>query len=123
MLLTGRKRKKLAYLAAPVRPLTLRGLLLRHKYCFIIVRKYVEGMENSAQLLDLLAAESSDAIEPTRALAGRQALYPEVCISRAFIPSKQSDCFDSTFQPLRLSLESKLGNYIKGILMRINTTT
>lgn len=43
-----------------------------------IVRKYVEGMKESAQLLDLLSAAGSDDIEPTKAAAGRQALYPDV---------------------------------------------
>ena len=42
------------------------------------VRKYVEGMKDATQLLDLLAAEGSNEIEPTKAVAGRQALYPEV---------------------------------------------
>ncbi|KAF9529933.1 hypothetical protein CPB83DRAFT_925381 [Crepidotus variabilis] len=41
------------------------------------VRKYVEGMKDSPQLLDLLAAEGSDEIEPTRVATGRQVLYPE----------------------------------------------
>ncbi|KAG2013854.1 mitotic control protein dis3 [Coprinopsis cinerea AmutBmut pab1-1] len=40
------------------------------------VRKYVEGMKESTQLLDLLAAESMEEIEPTRA-SGRQVYYPE----------------------------------------------
>ncbi|PPQ74156.1 hypothetical protein CVT24_012874 [Panaeolus cyanescens] len=40
------------------------------------VRKYVESMSNSTQLLDLLASVSEE-IEPTKASAGRQALYPE----------------------------------------------
>ncbi|KAF8962184.1 mitotic control protein dis3 [Flammula alnicola] len=43
----------------------------------ISVRKYVEGMTDATQLLDLLAAEGSNEIEPTKAAAGRQALYPE----------------------------------------------
>jgi exosome complex exonuclease DIS3/RRP44 len=42
------------------------------------VRKYVEGTKDATQLLDLLVAEGSNEIEPTKALAGRQALYPEV---------------------------------------------
>ncbi|KAG6817260.1 hypothetical protein H0H87_010921 [Tephrocybe sp. NHM501043] len=41
------------------------------------VRKYVEGMKEPTQLLDLLAAEGSNDIEPTKAAAGRQALYPD----------------------------------------------
>ncbi|KAF8188678.1 hypothetical protein BJ912DRAFT_968181 [Pholiota molesta] len=41
------------------------------------VRKYVEGMPEATQLLDLLAAEGTYEIEPTKAAGGRQALYPE----------------------------------------------
>lgn len=47
-----------------------------------LVRKYVEGMKESAQLLDLLSAAGSNDIEPTKAKAGRQALYPDVRIIR-----------------------------------------
>jgi exosome complex exonuclease DIS3/RRP44 len=43
------------------------------------VRQYVEGMANATQLLDLLAAEGSEEIEPTMAVASRRALYSEVC--------------------------------------------
>jgi exosome complex exonuclease DIS3/RRP44 len=50
-------------------------------FMFFIVRKYVEGMVDSTQLLDLLAAVGSDDIEPTRAAAGRQVLYPDVRFS------------------------------------------
>lgn len=46
------------------------------------MRQYVEGMKDATQLLDLLAAEGSNEIEPTKAVAGRQALYPEVYTSR-----------------------------------------
>ncbi|KAF9073535.1 RNB-domain-containing protein [Rhodocollybia butyracea] len=42
----------------------------------ISVRKYVEGMKNANQLLDLLSAEGSQGIEPTKAAVGRQVLYP-----------------------------------------------
>jgi hypothetical protein len=42
------------------------------------VRDYVEGMKNSDQLLDLLSATGSDELEPTRAVAGRTALYTDV---------------------------------------------
>jgi exosome complex exonuclease DIS3/RRP44 len=38
-------------------------------------------MKDSTQLLDLLAAAGSDEIEPTRAVAGRQALYTDVRVS------------------------------------------
>ncbi|KAG7440552.1 RNB-domain-containing protein [Guyanagaster necrorhizus] len=43
----------------------------------ISLRRYVEGMINATQLLDLLAAAGSDEIEPTKAVEGRQALYPD----------------------------------------------
>lgn len=48
---------------------------------FFIVRKYVEGTKDSTQLLDLLAAVGSEDLEPTRAAAGRQVLYPDVRFS------------------------------------------
>lgn len=41
------------------------------------VRRYVEGAKESSKLLDLLSAVGSDDIEPTKAVAARQALYPE----------------------------------------------
>jgi exosome complex exonuclease DIS3/RRP44 len=44
--------------------------------CLLIVRRYVEGMPESTQLVDLLSA-GSNSIEPTAA-AGRPPLYPEV---------------------------------------------
>ena len=50
-------------------------------FMFFIVRKYVEGMKDSTQLLDLLAAVGSEDMEPTRAAAGRQVLYPDVRFS------------------------------------------
>jgi exosome complex exonuclease DIS3/RRP44 len=50
-------------------------------FMFFIVRKYVEGMKDSTQLLDLLAAVGSEDMEPTKAAAGRQALYPDVRFS------------------------------------------
>jgi hypothetical protein len=43
-----------------------------------VVRKYVEAMKDSGQLLDLLAVAGSNDIEPTMAVAGRTALYPDV---------------------------------------------
>jgi hypothetical protein len=43
------------------------------------VRKYVEAMKDSNQLLDLLSVAGSDDIEPTKAAAGRTAIYPDVC--------------------------------------------
>ena len=50
-------------------------------FMFFTVRKYVEGMKDSTQLLDLLAAVGSEDMEPTRAAAGRQVLYPDVHLS------------------------------------------
>ncbi|KIK00978.1 hypothetical protein K443DRAFT_678766 [Laccaria amethystina LaAM-08-1] len=43
----------------------------------ISVRKYIEGVKDANQLLDLLAAAGAEDIEPTKAVAGRQALYPD----------------------------------------------
>ena len=37
-------------------------------------------MEVSTQFLDLLASVGSEDMEPTRATAGRQVLYPDVSI-------------------------------------------
>lgn len=42
------------------------------------VRRYVEGTKEPTKLLDLLSAAGSDDIEPTKARAAREALYPEV---------------------------------------------
>ncbi|KAI0060894.1 RNB-domain-containing protein [Artomyces pyxidatus] len=41
------------------------------------VRKYVEGMPKASQLLDLLAATDSEALEPTVAAGGRGAIYED----------------------------------------------
>ncbi|TFK73064.1 RNB-domain-containing protein, partial [Pluteus cervinus] len=41
------------------------------------VRQYVKDMKEAGILLDVLAADGSGQIEPTRAVAGRQARYPE----------------------------------------------
>ncbi|KZT19844.1 RNB-domain-containing protein [Neolentinus lepideus HHB14362 ss-1] len=41
------------------------------------VRRYVEGMKDATQLLDVLVSVGDDAIEPTRAVAARSALYSE----------------------------------------------
>lgn len=46
-----------------------------------IVRKYIEVMKDSGQLLDLLSVAGSNDIEPTMAAAGRTALYLDVCLS------------------------------------------
>ena len=37
-------------------------------------------MEGSTQLLDLLASVGGEDMEPTRAAAGREVLYPDVSI-------------------------------------------
>ncbi|KAJ3865942.1 hypothetical protein EV359DRAFT_72131 [Lentinula novae-zelandiae] len=44
----------------------------------VSVRRYVETMKDANVLLDLLSAEGSHNIEPTKAAAGRQALYPDI---------------------------------------------
>ncbi|KAK7061084.1 exosome catalytic subunit dis3 [Paramarasmius palmivorus] len=49
------------------------------------VRKYVEGLPDSNQLLDLLSAAGSDDIDPTKAAAGRQVLYPEYLPSATLV--------------------------------------
>jgi hypothetical protein len=55
--------------------MTLLGLLL----ILTLVRQYVAGMTNATQLLDLLAAEGSEEIEPTMAAAARRrAIYSDV---------------------------------------------
>ncbi|KAH9911776.1 RNB-domain-containing protein [Epithele typhae] len=41
------------------------------------VRKYVECMKESSQLLDLLSAAGNDGLDATAAVAARSALYPE----------------------------------------------
>ncbi|KAF8900484.1 mitotic control protein dis3 [Gymnopilus junonius] len=51
----------------------------------VSVRKYVEGMKGATQLLDLLAAEGTSEIEPTKAVAGRQALYPDYLPTTALL--------------------------------------
>ncbi|KAI4518003.1 RNB-domain-containing protein [Schizophyllum commune Loenen D] len=48
------------------------------------IKKYVEGMQQATQLLDLLSS-SEEEIEPTRAAAGRQALYPEYLPQAALV--------------------------------------
>ena len=54
-------------------------------FMFFLVRKYVEGMKDSTQLLDLLAAVGSEDMEPTRVAIGRQVLYPDVRFSSPII--------------------------------------
>ncbi|KAH9834605.1 RNB-domain-containing protein [Rhodofomes roseus] len=43
----------------------------------ISVRKYVEALQDTSKLLDLLSAPGSDEVEPTRVASARQALYPD----------------------------------------------
>ncbi|KAF8870959.1 hypothetical protein BD779DRAFT_1720386 [Infundibulicybe gibba] len=43
----------------------------------VSVRQYVEGMKDANQLLDLLSVAGTEELEPTKAAAGRQALYPD----------------------------------------------
>lgn len=40
-----------------------------------VVRKYIENMKGTGQLLDLLSADGSQEIEPTKAAAGHQVLF------------------------------------------------
>jgi hypothetical protein len=62
-------------------------LVRKHLYILVkdadrrSVRTYVEGLNESSKLLDLLSAEQSDEIEPTRASGGRTALYSDVSCS------------------------------------------
>ena len=78
-------------------------------------------MKDSAKLLDLLAAEGSDDIEPTKAAAGRQELYPEVCPDDSLF-EPQPDISSSIFQRQLWQRASRLVNCIKDISMQINTT-
>ncbi|KAF9219211.1 RNB-domain-containing protein [Gyrodon lividus] len=43
----------------------------------VSIHRYVEGMKNGIQLLDLLSATGSDELEPTRASTPRKSLYAE----------------------------------------------
>lgn len=69
-----------------------------------IVRKYVEGLQEATQLLDLLAAGGSEEVEPTRAVVGRQALYADVKLLD-FISFASLISFFSIFLLLPLWLE------------------
>ncbi|KIM82109.1 hypothetical protein PILCRDRAFT_821006 [Piloderma croceum F 1598] len=51
----------------------------------ISVRKYVQDMKDSSRVLDLLSVAGSNDIEPTKAVAGRTALYPDYLSSAALI--------------------------------------
>lgn len=52
---------------------------------FCAVRRYVDGLKESSQLMDLLAADTSEAIEPTKSVAAREQVYPDVCSSMSVI--------------------------------------
>ncbi|KAF9243101.1 hypothetical protein BU15DRAFT_86519 [Melanogaster broomeanus] len=43
----------------------------------VSIRKYVEGMKDANQLLDLLSATGSEDIEPTKSVTARKSLYDE----------------------------------------------
>ncbi|THV04768.1 RNB-domain-containing protein [Dendrothele bispora CBS 962.96] len=65
----------------------------------ISVRKYVEGMKDASQLLDLLSATGSDDVEPTRA-SGRQVLYPEYLSSATLMAGvKAGELHQGHFNP------------------------
>lgn len=88
----------------------------------LLVRKYVDAMKESSQLSDLLSAAGSNDLEPTKAVAGRTALYPDV---RApdFILLICAHIRTSIYLR-RLSLRgSRLGRCIKDISTPISTTT
>ncbi|KAF8878229.1 hypothetical protein BD779DRAFT_1663839 [Infundibulicybe gibba] len=51
----------------------------------VSVRQYVEGMKDANQLLDLLSVAGTEELEPTKAAAGRQALYPATCVDSCLI--------------------------------------
>ena len=72
----AKRQRKSISIVFLVRPGPWPALLIAHLVS--VVRKYVEGCKNSSQLLDLLSAPGSDAVEPTTATQARQALYPEV---------------------------------------------
>lgn len=72
----AKRQRKSISIVFLVRPGPWPALLIAHLVS--VVRKYVEGCKNSSQLLDLLSAPGSDAVEPTAATQARQALYPEV---------------------------------------------
>ena len=44
------------------------------------VRKYIEAMKDASQLSDLLSVAGTNELEPTKAVAGRTALYLDVCL-------------------------------------------
>ncbi|KZT68590.1 RNB-domain-containing protein [Daedalea quercina L-15889] len=56
----------------------------------ISVHKYVEALKESSRLLDLLSAPGSDDVEPTRAAAARQALYPDYLPMSALLAGVKS---------------------------------
>jgi exosome complex exonuclease DIS3/RRP44 len=84
------------------------------------VRDYVEAMKDSSQLLDLLSVAGSNDIEPTKAVAGRTALYPDVrpCLS---FPSSYL-YISSIFLQVLCSRVSKQGSCTRAISTPINIT-
>lgn len=93
----------------------------KNTHTIIIVRKYVEALKDSSQLLDLLSVAGSNDIDPTTAAAGRTALYPDVCanfVSAIAVSYSQRP----SISPRRLHLQvSKLESCTKGISTLINT--
>jgi hypothetical protein len=84
MPLIAKKQRKKGLFLSQVRALSLSFLRVVLFMGFWVVRKYVEGMKESLQLLDLLSDEQQQAdggdneIEPTRGSGVRKALYPDV---------------------------------------------
>ncbi|OSX58629.1 hypothetical protein POSPLADRAFT_1049371 [Postia placenta MAD-698-R-SB12] len=56
----------------------------------ISVRRYVEGMKEASKLLDLLSTAGSDELEPTKAVAARQVLYPDYLPSSTLLAGIKS---------------------------------
>lgn len=79
-------------------------------------------MKDSSQLLDLLAAVGSDNIEPTKAVAGRSALYSDVRNEQQYFILLSDAVAFSTFPRQRWLQESKPVNCTKGTSMQTSTT-
>lgn len=82
MSIIDRKLRKMGYPALQVTEYSLTDTATGSPVRLLIVQRYIEGVPESTQLVDLLSA-GSNSIEPTAA-AGRPPLYPEVssCQSR-----------------------------------------
>lgn len=90
------------------------------------MRDYVTRLPDSEKLLDVLSAAADGEemqIEPSRAVAKRNVLYPEVALSLSrFLSIARLTERDSTF-PLRLVKRvSNRVNFIKDTSMRVNIT-